>query len=272
MRIQPLSAFFGEQCMSVSEIPAITRRYLLKWFALLAGIFGRQKKQDDASGLTAQLHSTGFFRRHSSGILILLGALLLAYVGFEYTQMYWSQRRLEYEWARQQAQQGRDRGGATARPVALKDDGLTRLSIPSISFDAVVVEGTSNRALLLGPGHMEDTPAPGDTGNSVISGHRDTFFRHIHELAKGDRILVQRDGQTFHYEVTGKHIVPPTDLSVLQPSKDAQLTLITCYPTYYIGPAPERLVVTSKLISDPAPNSLSPPPAAAGATQPTSAR
>jgi sortase A len=184
--------------------------------------------------------------------------LLLAYVGFEYTQMYWGQKRLEQEWARQQQQQQIPEGAAAVKPAALKNDGLTRLSIPSISFDAVIVEGTSHHALLLGPGHVEDTPAPGEAGNSVISGHRDTFFRHIHELEKGDEIVVQRNGKKFHYEVTGKHIVQPTDVSVLKPSKDAELTLITCYPTYYIGPAPERLIVTSKLLDDSAHGSLSP--------------
>ena len=253
--------------MSVSEIPTNKRRYLLEW---LTGLFGGKKKQADASAPPAELHPIAFMLRYSSGILILLGAILLAYVGFEYTQMYWSQKRLENEWAREQqrqAQHVRENGGATAKPIALKDDGLTRLSIPSISFDAVVVEGTSNRDLLLGPGHLQDTPAPGAPGNSVISGHRDTFFRHIHELAKGDQIVVQRNGKTFHYEVTGKHIVQPTDLSVLQPSKDAQLTLITCYPTYYIGPAPERLVVTSKLVADSAQTSLSSPPASDRAAQ-----
>ncbi len=217
--------------MTLSEIPTVARVRLLPWF-----------------------------RRHASGILIVFGALLLAYVGLEYGQMFWSQKQLQDEWAREQqrqAQRFRD-NTARAKPVALNDDGLTRLSIPRISFDAVVVEGTSNRALLLGPGHLADTPAPGDPGNSVISGHRDTFFRHIHELDKGDEIVVQRNGRTFHYEVTGKHIVQPTDVSVLKPSKDAQLTLITCYPTYYIGPAPERLVVTSKLVDDSAQSSFAP--------------
>ncbi len=216
--------------MSVSGIPTFTRTRLVPWV-----------------------------RRNTATVLIVLGALLLAYVGLEYAQMYWGQKRLEDEWARQQQQQQtQESGSATVKPATLKNDGLTRLSIPSISFDAVVVEGTSHRALLLGPGHMQDTPAPGESGNSVISGHRDTFFRHIHELEKGDQIVVQRNGQKFHYEVTGKHIVQPTDLSVLQPSKDAELTLITCYPTYYIGPAPERLIVTSKLVDDSAQSSLSP--------------
>ena len=97
---------------------------------------------------------------------------------------------------------------------------------------------------------MSQTPAPGETGNSVITGHRDTFFRHIHELEKGDTVLVQRDGKTYRYQVTGKKIVEPDDLSAIRPVKDSQLTLITCYPTYYIGPAPKRLVVFSKLLDD----------------------
>ena len=94
---------------------------------------------------------------------------------------------------------------------------------------------------------MEDTPAPGTEGNSVITAHRDTFFRHIVELAKGDELVVQRNGKKYTYEVQSKHVVKPEDVSVLKPSKDSRLTLITCYPTYYIGPAPERLVVMSKL-------------------------
>jgi LPXTG-site transpeptidase (sortase) family protein len=184
-------------------------------------------------------------RRHASTLLITLGAILLVYVGVQYGEMYWSQRRLQQEWAQQQWGHGQT---GKAEAAALKDDGLTRISIPRIDLAAVVVEGIGHHDLLLGPGHLTDTPAPGEPGNSVISGHRDTFFRHIYELEKGDEILVQRKGRTFHYEVTGKHIVQPTDISVLKPSKDPQLTLITCYPTYYIGPAPERLVVTSKLI------------------------
>jgi sortase A len=97
---------------------------------------------------------------------------------------------------------------------------------------------------------MTETPEPGTVGNSVITGHRDTFFRHLHELNRGDTLLVQRDGKTYKYEVVEKKIVEPDDLSVLRPATDSRLTLITCYPTYYIGPAPKRLVVFSKLIAD----------------------
>lgn len=63
---------------------------------------------------------------------------------------------------------------------------------------------------------MEDTPAPGESGNSVISGHRDTFFRHLNDLQTGDEVLIQRGGKTFHYKVTGKRVVPPTDCGFTQ--------------------------------------------------------
>ncbi len=188
----------------------------------------------------------GFIRRNASALFILVGALLLTYVAVEYAQMFWNQRSLERQWEAQQKQLSTK----APRSAALKDDGLTRLSIPRIDLAAVVMEGTDHRDLLLGPGHMKDTPAPGQPGNSVITGHRDTFFRHIYELDKGDEILVQRNGKTFRYAVVSKHVVQPTDMSVVRPSQDARLTLITCYPTYYIGPAPERLVVTSKLLGD----------------------
>ena len=96
---------------------------------------------------------------------------------------------------------------------------------------------------------MKETAMPGETGNAVITAHRDTFFRHIYELSKGDQIEVRRNGRTFIYAVTGKKVVMPEDMSVIEPTTDAQLTLITCYPTYYIGPAPKRLVVFSRLVT-----------------------
>jgi LPXTG-site transpeptidase (sortase) family protein len=194
---------------------------------------------------TAKIQS--FIMRNASLTLIVAGVLLLAYVGSEYGQMLWGQHQLERQWAEQQQQR---QDPVQPHKAAITDDGLMRLSIPKIDLAAVVVEGTNRHSLLLGPGHMKDTPAPGELGNSVITAHRDTFFRHIYELQKGDEILVQRNGKTFHYAVISKHVVEPTDLSVVKTSSDARLTLITCYPTYFIGPAPERLVVTSQLIED----------------------
>jgi sortase A len=193
--------------------------------------------------------------RDFGAVLLLIGMVLLAYVAVQYGRMYWAQRRLAQEWEKQQIhitippQELRESAtiGSEIQAADRQRAGLIRLRIPSITLDSMVVEGTSDKALALGPGRITNTALPGDHGNSVISGHRDTFFRQLHELKTGDEILVQRSGRTYRFRVTGKQIVKPTDIWVLKPTEDAQLTLITCYPTYYVGPAPKRLVVFSKL-------------------------
>lgn len=131
---------------------------------------------------------------------------------------------------------------------------LTRVSIPKISLDVMVVEGTSHSSLLSGPGHLDDTPAPGEPGNSVIAGHRDTFFRHLDDLGRGDDIFIRRAGHRYHYVVQRKAIVKPDDVAVVKPSPQNRLTLITCYPMHYIGPAPQRLVVIAERIDEVIPN------------------
>jgi sortase A len=189
-------------------------------------------------------------RKVLSWTLIAIGIVLLGYVGGQYWKMYRSQKNLEAEWQRQAATIS-----VPGHADISADQMLTRLVIPKIYMDAIVIEGASRRELSEGPGHMKQTAQPGETGNAVITAHRDTFFRHIYELNKGDQIQVRRSGRTFTYAVTGKRIVKPEDISVLKQTNDPQLTLITCYPTYYIGPAPERLVVFSRLVeSDAQPN------------------
>ncbi|HYE25403.1 MAG TPA: class D sortase [Clostridia bacterium] len=195
----------------------------------------------DLSSLTA------FFRRNFSAVLIVIGVVLLAYVGVEYADMYTEQRQLEREWQTQQVRLNE----SGPRPAEIVERGLTRISIPKIDLTAMVVKGTGRKALKLGPGLLEGSPEPGTPGNVVITAHRDTFFRNIGDLKMGDQIMLQRDGKAFTYEVTGRKIVAPNDVSVIQPTNDNRLTLITCYPVYYIGPAPERLIVTSRLVGEP---------------------
>ncbi len=185
-------------------------------------------------------------RHHLPALLMLAGLLLLSYVGFEYYSMYGAQKRMARQWqAQNDARQ--TVSSPLANPLA-NNDGLTRVEIPKINLDAIVVEGVSRKELKIAPGHVPSSAIPGENGNSVITAHRDTFFRHIYELAKGDEILVRRNGEVFKFQVTGKRVVDPADVSVLDPTADPQLTLITCYPTYYIGPAPGRLVIFSKLM------------------------
>jgi LPXTG-site transpeptidase (sortase) family protein len=192
---------------------------------------------------SARIVSKWVSRRAFSVILIVAGLALLSYVASQYWGMYRSQQNLQAQWEKQAAA-----ANVPGAPQLTADDLLTRVVIPKISLDTIVVEGVSRKQLSEGPGHIKGTAAPGEVGNAVISAHRDTFFRHIYELNKGDEILVRRNGKVFRYEVTGKKIVMPDDVGVLKQTSDPQLTLITCYPTYYIGPAPKRLVVFSKLV------------------------
>ena len=182
-------------------------------------------------------------RQAISLCLLAVGFLLTGYVAGQYWGMYHSQKRLEAQWEKQAAQ-----ATVPGLPKLSAEEMLTRVSIPKIGLDAIVVEGTSHRQLAIGPAHIANTAFPGQMGNAVITGHRDTFFRHIYELQKGDAIFMRRNGEVFKYEVTGKKIVKPEDVSVLKQTSDAQLTLITCYPIYYIGPAPDRLVIFSRLV------------------------
>ena len=179
-------------------------------------------------------------RRRLAFVLTVGGVVLLLYVSGQYWQTYAAQTRLAQEWQRQ-----------SARPANIStsdNDLLVRLTIAKIDLDAVVVEGTSHQLLKLGPGHLEGSAVPGKSGNSVIVAHRDTFFRHLDELKEGDEIDLRRQSEVYRFEVVGRRIVAPTEVSVLQPSLSTQLTLITCYPTHYVGPAPNRLVVVARLM------------------------
>jgi len=164
-------------------------------------------------------------------ILLTTGGILCTYVSGTYLWMFAEQKKLLHDFKSQKA----------------ASDALTKLSIPRIAMQVVVVEGTSSHSLLLGPGHMTGTAIPGSTGNAVIAGHRDTFFRHVHNLHNGDDIYIVRSGKEFHYVVVRKKVVRPTDLSVLRSSNQGELTLITCYPSHVIGPAPQRLIIVAKL-------------------------
>jgi LPXTG-site transpeptidase (sortase) family protein len=182
------------------------------------------------------------WRRWLPTILMVFGIALLVGVGHEYWAMYREQALLEQQWELQ------NQATPLNNEPKVVNDGLTRVEIPKIDLDAIVVEGTSWKKLRLGPGRITSSAHPGERGNSVITAHRDTFFRHIGDLQMNDEILVRRNGEVLTFHVTGRKIVEPTDLSVLKQTKAPTLTLITCYPIYFIGPAPERLIVTAKLV------------------------
>lgn len=140
------------------------------------------------------------------------------------------------------------------RTGKLKDgDALTRLKIPALGVDVVVVEGTSASALRAGAGHYPETPLPCDPGNVSIAGHRTTYgrpFANVDRLKKGDTIILETPIGSCTYEVDrAPFIVQPTDFSVVanDPTSRA-LTLTTCHPK---GSAKERLIVKAVMTKGP---------------------
>src|SRR4051812_5454718 len=121
------------------------------------------------------------WRHYISPLLLVVGVVLVGYVASQYYQMHQEQKRLQAKW--EQQQKAPTVSEAKEQPA---DDGLIRLTIPKIDLAAIVVNGTTRMDLKSGPGKITGTPLPGEVGNSVISAHRDTFFRHIYELRAGD--------------------------------------------------------------------------------------
>ena len=127
---------------------------------------------------------------------------------------------------------------------------LAALEIPAIGLQVPVLEGTDDLTLNQGVGHIEGTPLPGKGGNAGIAGHRDGFFRGLKDIHEGDTIdLITQTGRS-HYVVDEIVIVSPEDTWVLRPRPFASLTLVTCYPFYFVGSAPQRFIVHAS-IADP---------------------
>jgi sortase A len=137
------------------------------------------------------------------------------------------------------------------RPIPHLSEGdlVGRLEIPRLDLSVMVLEGVASRTLRLGAGHIPGTVFPGQHGNFGIAAHRDSFFRALSKIAPNDRIRFETVDRTLEYRVVNTEIVRPDDVSVLDPKDQDTLTLVTCYPFYYIGPAPKRFVVTAAAAS-----------------------
>ena len=179
---------------------------------------------------------------------ILSGVLLASAVGVlgypVYTNLYQSriQSRLDREFASPAiADAFRERRVAVG-------DSLTRIKIPAIGVDVMVVEGTSASALRAGAGHYPSTPLPCEQGNVAIAGHRTTYGRPFNQLDRmkvGDEITLETPIGNCTYVVDREpFVIPPTDLSVLDPTPEGTLTLTTCHPK---GSARQRLIVKAEL-------------------------
>jgi len=152
------------------------------------------------------------------------------------------EKQAEEQWQSQVARR------APAPSRTQRGETVARLSIDRLDSHWVVIEGADKEELLRAPGHLIDTAMPGTRGNCVIAGHRDTQFRALRNVKIGEDITVESGGRTFTYRVTGRSVISPTDTSVLDKTPTATLTLVTCYPFYYVGPAPKRFIVRAKLV------------------------
>ena len=124
---------------------------------------------------------------------------------------------------------------------------LGRLEIPRLHVSAIVRAGSDARTLRLAIGHILGTALPGERGNVGLAAHRDTFFRPLAGIRKGDTVLVTTPDGVHRYRVYATRIVAPTEVSVLRAGHQSQLTLVTCYPFDFVGSAPQRFIVQAEL-------------------------
>ena len=119
-----------------------------------------------------------------------------------------------------------------------------KIEIPRLKISAIVKEGVDARTLDVAAGHNPHTALPGQTGNVGVAAHRDTLFRNLKDVRRDDKIMLTTLDGEYVYRVVSFQIVQPTDVSVLDPSPDQKtLTLVTCYPFYFVGHAPKRFIV-----------------------------
>ena len=178
-------------------------------------------------------------------VLLAAGVLTLGYAAYVVAdaQAYQAieQRRFEHA--------GHPVAGAptsNARPALLEGGAIGEIHIPRLGLLAIVAQGETAATLHRAVGHVPDSALPGELGNVVLAGHRDTFFRPLRRVHPGDAITLKtRDGD-FEYLVESTAVVPPSDVQVLAPRGGRTLTLITCFPFSYLGSAPERFIVRAR--------------------------
>jgi len=204
-------------------------------------------------------------RRAASLLLITAGLLLCGFAARHYFLGWQAQRdgreAFEAREAVSRVDHGLENPGlalASSRPKEARSgipagypygEPIARLRIPAAGIDAIVFGGADQDVLEKGPGHVPGTELPGHSTNlhnCVITGHRDSHFRHLGWLRPGAEVSLQAAHVTRRYRVVSREIVSPDAVRVLAPTSTARLTLITCYPFNYVGPAPKRLVLVAE--------------------------
>ncbi len=196
-------------------------------------------------------------RRVVGAILTSAGAALVLFAGATQVRAELARDRVRAAWAAEEARLA----GAAARTLATAgiEDGrapargapVGRLWIPAIGLDEVIVEGVGELELSAGPGHLPGSVLPGERGNAIISAHRDRHFRELDGVSIGDTIVTRTRHERAVWRVVGRKVVG-ADAPALHSSVEPTLTLTTCWPVRFLGPAPDRLLITAVAVSSPA--------------------
>ncbi len=188
--------------------------------------------------------------RWSQRALFTCGMFLLSYCACLLLDawMFQRQQRSELERAFQTQRQASSPVLKTALPSA--QAGLIgSIEIPRLDVSVIVVEGTTPRLLRRAAGHIAGTALPGSPGNVGVSAHRDSFFRPLRNIRKNDIITFRTILGTYRYRVVSTRIVAPENVTVLDSGIKQVLTLVTCYPFYFVGAAPDRFIVRAERVS-----------------------
>lgn len=190
-------------------------------------------------------------RKRLGVVLVLAGAALVSFASARYVigavRADLARQTWDEESARRGVQSSRAMFASNVSYSAEIGQPVTRLLIPRLDLDEVVVEGVGVEELNTGPGHLPGSVMPGQVGNSVISAHRDRHFRHFDQLVVGDRIATDASGHATTWVVVSIRVVDK-DAPALFRTDDATLTLTTCWPIRFVGTSPQRLIVTAKPI------------------------
>jgi sortase A len=169
---------------------------------------------------------------------LAIGLLALGYAGFVFADSH-AYQALEMKKFKQ--------AGRLSEPRNLVEgDVIGEIQVPRLRLNAMVVQGDSPANLKRAVGHLTKSALPGEWGNVALAGHRDTFFRPLRDIRLGDEIRFKTRERSFEYRVESIEVVAPTDIRVLEAWTGHDLTLLTCFPIHYVGPAPKRLVVRAR--------------------------
>lgn len=169
---------------------------------------------------------------------LAFGLLALGYAGFVLVDAH-AYQALEMKKFKQ--------AGLLSEPhILMEGDVIGEIQVPRLGLNVIVVQGVSPANLRRAVVHLSESALPGEWGNVALAGHRDTFFRPLSDIRLGDGIRFKTSEGSFDYVVESIEVVAPTDIRVLEPWSGHDLTLLTCFPFHYVGPAPKRFVVRAR--------------------------